>query len=98
MSRGSKLAITLLHPYIPAPHSPFSPYLPKCAWTEKKRGGEKRERANEEKGNRKKYQGPEGPTLPFFLSHGFAGLDSFHRYVGPSAKTREVGVYVGGGA
>jgi hypothetical protein len=44
----------------------------------------KRERVKEKKGNRKKYQGPKGVAPPFSLSHSRAGLDSFHRYTGPS--------------
>jgi hypothetical protein len=62
----------------------------------RKEGG--RERVKEKKGNRKKYQGPEGVAPPFSMSHGRAGLDSIHRYDGPSAKTHEAWVYVGGGA
>jgi hypothetical protein len=54
----------------------------------KKRGGEKRERVKERRANRKKYQDPEGVPLE----------GSFHSYAGPSAKTREAWVDVGGRA
>jgi hypothetical protein len=90
--------VTLTHPYILAPHPPFSPFLLPYAWTKKKRGGKKRERVKEKKGTRKKYKGHQSAAPPFSLSHGRAGLDSFHRYIGPSAKTHEAWVYVGGGA
>jgi hypothetical protein len=43
MPRDLNLVITLAHP-------PFSPYHLPCAWTKKKRGGEKKERAEEKKG------------------------------------------------
>jgi hypothetical protein len=56
---------------------------------QKEKRGQKRERAKEKKGSRKKYQGLEGAAPPFSLSHGGAGLYSFHRYTGPSAKTHE---------
>jgi hypothetical protein len=36
-------------PYILVPHPLFSPFLIPCAWTKKKRGGEKRERAKEKR-------------------------------------------------
>jgi hypothetical protein len=91
-----KLAVTLVHPYILAPHLSFSPFFLPCAWTKKKRGSEERERAKEKKGNRKKYQGLDGAAPHFSLSPGGAGLDSFHHYTGPSAKTHEACVYVGG--
>jgi hypothetical protein len=67
---------------------------PSLCLDKKKRGGKKMERVKEKKGNRKKYQGPEGAAPPFSLSHGGAGQDSFHHYAGPSAKTREAWVYV----
>jgi hypothetical protein len=47
MSRGSKLAVTLVHPYILAPHLPFSPYLLPYAWKIKE--GQKKERAKKKK-------------------------------------------------
>jgi hypothetical protein len=58
--------------------------------------GENRDRVKQKKGNRKKYQGPEGPAPTLSMSHGGVGLDSFHHYAGPSAKTREPWVYVSG--
>jgi hypothetical protein len=36
--------------------------------------------------------------MPGSQSHGGVGLDSFDRYAGSSTKTREAGVYDGGGA
>jgi hypothetical protein len=65
---------------------------------QKRKEGQKQERMKKEKGNRKKYQSPEGAALPSFLSHGGVGLNSFHRHTEPSAKTREAWVYGGGGA
>jgi hypothetical protein len=50
----------------------------------KARDDEKRKKKN---GIRKKYQSPEGAALPSFLSHGRAGLDSFHHHSVPSVKT-----------
>jgi hypothetical protein len=47
MSRGSKLAVTLVHPYILAPHLPFSPYLLPYVWKIKE--GQKKERAKKKK-------------------------------------------------
>jgi hypothetical protein len=64
----------------------------------RKEGVKKRETTKEKRANRKKYQGSEGVAPPFSLSHGGAGLDTFHRYAGPSAKIREAWVYVGSGA
>jgi hypothetical protein len=50
MPQGSKLVVTLAHPYILAHHLPFSPYLLPCAW-KKERGMKKGE--SEKKRNRK---------------------------------------------
>jgi hypothetical protein len=63
----------------------------------KKKEGRKNEKARK-KGIRKKYQDLEGVAFPSSLSHGGVGLDSFHCYTRPSAKTRETWVYGGGGA
>jgi hypothetical protein len=52
-----------------------------------KRGAKAGEDKKKKKGNRKKYQSPKGAALPSFLSHGGAGLDSFHRHAEPSKKT-----------
>jgi hypothetical protein len=51
-----------------------------------------------EKGNRKKYQDLKGVAFPSFLSHGGVGLDSFHCYARPLAKTHEAWVYGSGEA
>jgi hypothetical protein len=63
-----------------------------------KRGQNEGRGRKRKKGNWKEYQGPEGAALFFLLSHGEARLDSFHYYAGPSVKTYEAWVYVGGGA
>jgi hypothetical protein len=86
-----------VHPYILAPHLPFSPHLLSCAWTKNKSGVKKGE-SEKEKGNRKTYRGPVGTALSSSLSHGRAGLYFFYCYVEPSAKTHEAWVYVGDGA
>jgi hypothetical protein len=62
----------------------------------RKRGGKRRER--EEKKNRRKYQDLKGVASPCSLSHGRAGLDLFHYYGRPSAKTCEAWVYDNSGA
>jgi hypothetical protein len=54
MSRGLKLAVALVHPYILSHHPPFSPYLLPCAL--KKKEGQKDKRAKK-KENRKKIPG-----------------------------------------
>jgi hypothetical protein len=64
---GSKLAVTLTNPYLHVPHPPFSPYLLPCAWTKKKRWAKAGEDEKRKKGNRKKYQSPEGASLPSFF-------------------------------
>jgi hypothetical protein len=48
MPWGSELVVTLAHPYILAPHLPFSPHLLPCVWTKKKRGV-KKERAKKKR-------------------------------------------------
>jgi hypothetical protein len=66
---------------------------------QKRKQGRKQERTKKKKkGNRKKYQSPEGAALPSFLSHGGVGLDSFHHHAEPSAKTHEAWVYDGSGS
>jgi hypothetical protein len=62
-----------------------------------KKRGENGE-SKKEKGNRKKYRAPIGAALPSPLSHGGVGLDFFHYYAKPYAKTHEAWVYVGGEA
>jgi hypothetical protein len=83
MLRGSKLAVTLVHPYILAPHLPFSPYLLPYVWKIKE--GQKR-REQKRKRNRRKYQDLEGACLASSLSHGRAGLDPFFQYTKPPAS------------
>jgi hypothetical protein len=61
-------------------------------------GMEKRGEQKREEENRRKCQDPEGVAPPSFLSHSWPGLESFHNYVEPSAKTREAWVFVGSGA
>jgi hypothetical protein len=95
MPQGLKLIVTIAHPYILAPHLPFSPYLIPYIWTKKKRGMKKGE-SKKGKENRKRYQDLEGAALLSSLSHGRAGLDSFHCYTKPPTKTREAWVYVDG--
>jgi hypothetical protein len=86
MPWGSKLAVTLAHPYILTHHPSFSTYLLPYDW--KKKEGRKTEKVRK-KGDRKKYQDLEDFAFPSSLSHGRAGLDSFHHYNRPPAKTRE---------
>jgi hypothetical protein len=64
MPQGSKLVVTLAHPYILAHHLPFSPYLLPCAW-KKERGMKKGE--SEKKRNRKGIPGSRKCYPPFFL-------------------------------
>jgi hypothetical protein len=52
---------------------------------EKKRDGKRREREKREIG--RKYWHLESVALPSSLSHGGAGLDPFHCYIEPPAKT-----------
>jgi hypothetical protein len=59
-----------------------------------KRGKRERER----KGNREKYQNLWNVASPSSSSHGGAGLDSFHCYVWPSAKTHKARVHDDGRA
>jgi hypothetical protein len=91
-----ELADALAHPYILASHPPFSPHLLHCAWKKEKRG-EKGE-SKKEMGNKKTYWGPIGIAIPSSLSHGRAGLEFFHCYAEPFAKTGEGWVYVDGRA
>jgi hypothetical protein len=69
-----------------------------CLDKKENRDESRRGQKKKKKGNRKKYQSPEGAALPSFLSHGGVGLDSFHHHAEPSAKTHEAWVYDGSGS
>jgi hypothetical protein len=84
-------------PLYPCSPSSILPLPPSLCLDKKKRGAKKGE-TEKEKGNRKKYQGLKGASLPSSLSHGGARMYSFHYYTKPFAKTREAWVYVGSGA
>jgi hypothetical protein len=84
-------------PLYPCAPSAILSSPPSLCLDKKEKRGRKGER-EKEKGNRKKYQGLVGATLPSSLSHGRAGLDFFHCYAEPSAKTHDAWVYVGGRA
>jgi hypothetical protein len=72
--------------------------LPPSLCLEKGRGAEKGE--TEEKRKYEEIPGShlKGVAFPSSLRHGRAGLDSFHRYARPPAKTHESWVYGDGGA
>jgi hypothetical protein len=92
MPLGLKLAVTLIDPNI---LSPIRCSLPTSfpALEERKRDGKRRERKRIKIG--KKYLNLKGVGFPSSLSHGGAGLDSFHRYAWAPVKTHEAWVYGG---
>jgi hypothetical protein len=47
MSRGSKLAVALVHPYILVPHLPLSPYFLPCTLIKKEEERRDKERERE---------------------------------------------------
>jgi hypothetical protein len=86
--RASGHPCTPLYPFAPSTILSIPPFP--CL---KKNEGRKEERAKK-KENRRKYRDLEGVAFPS-LSHGGAGLDSFHHYARPPAKTHEAWVYGG---
>jgi hypothetical protein len=73
--------------------------LPHSLRLKKKKGRkEEKEREREREKEIGGYQDLGGVASPSSSSHGRAGLDSFHHYVGPYAKTHEAWVYDGDGA
>jgi hypothetical protein len=72
-------------------------HLEKRKRDQKKKEGPKKEKVRK-KGDRKKYQDLEGVAFSSSLSHGGAGLDSFHHYAKLHAKTLEAWVYGSSGA
>jgi hypothetical protein len=67
--------------------------LPPSLHMKKERGAERGERKRRKIG--KKYQDLEGVAFPSSKSHGGAGLDFFHHYARPPAKTHEAWVLGG---
>jgi hypothetical protein len=84
-------------PLYPCTPSAILSSSPSLCLDKKEKRGEKGE-SEKEKGSRKKYRGLVGTALPSSMSHGGPGLDFFHYYAEPSAKTLEAWVYVSGGA